>query len=424
MKRFTERAVRTAVEKGLVNEDQPLVALVDVTGVRGTIGRLHAAFPEHFQHAFAAKANPMSSCLRLVRSAGMGCEVASRGELAQALACGFEPSEIVYDEPAKLPGVLREVLDTGVALNIDNFQEFERVKHIVREKPAQSRIGFRINPQVGAGTIGAMSTATLSSKFGVPLEDEGNRERLLSLYGSHCWLTSLHSHVGSQGVPLEKMVAGVRKVVDLAEEINAQNDRRQVELVDIGGGLPVNFDSDEEKPGFAEYADRLRDGVPELFSGDYRVKTEFGRSILAKNGLMVSRVEYTKIAGGRRIVTTHAGGQVATRTVFMPESWPIRVAVFGPDGKSKQGEPVSQDFAGPLCFSGDMIATGRILPQAEPGDLVALLDTGAYYFSNPFFYNVLPACPVYGLEIAEEQGTSVDCWRGPQSLEQVLSVIG
>jgi diaminopimelate decarboxylase len=289
---------------------------------------------------------------------------------------------------------------------------------------SQSRIGFRINPQVGAGSISAMSTATRTSKFGVALADEGNREKLIDTYLENPWLTSIHTHVGSQGCSLDLMTAGVRKVVSLAEEINQVAGARQVEVVDIGGGLPVNFDSDEITPAFADYADVLKESVPELFDGSYRVKTEFGRSIFAKNGFIATRVEYTKSAGGRRIAITHAGAQIATRTVFMPDFWKIRLSVADASGKAKQGKEVLQDIAGPLCFAGDMLGTDRMLSEIEPGDYVVLHDTGAYYFSNPFFYNALAASAVYGAQIAEEGPVLFDVWRRQQTLDDTLAVIG
>ena len=399
--KFQELTLQAAVSGGLMGPENPLAAFVDTASVADSIRALQNAFPEHFEHKFAAKANTMRQALTLVRDCGIGCEVASPGELEQALRCGFEAGQIVFDEPAKTIAVLRKVLELGVALNIDNFQEFERVSELVGAGDCRSEVGFRINPQVGAGSIDAMSTATLSSKFGVALDDEGNRAELLDLYGSHRWLTTLHTHVGSQGCSLELLTAGVRKVTDLALDINAAAGRQQIKVIDIGGGLPVNFESEEIRPTFADYAASLRESVPELFSGEFRVKTEFGRSIFAKNGFIVSRVEYTKRSGGRHIAITHAGAQVATRTVFMPDAWKLRVSVHGPEGLSKQAESVVQDIAGPLCFAGDMVATGRTLPLIEPGDHVVLHDTGAYYFSNPFYYNALPAPAVYGVEAAE-----------------------
>lgn len=416
--------LQTAIQAGYLGEEHELAAFVDIAGLAGTISSLKNAFPPHFTHTFAAKANPMKRALELVRGQGMGCEVASPGELEQALRSGFEPGDIVYDEPAKTMRMLKKVLALGIDLNIDNFQELDRVHSLLSEIKSQSRIGIRINPQVGAGTISAMSTATASSKFGVALEDPGNREALIDAYRTNPWLTALHTHVGSQGCSLDLMTGGIRKVVELAEAINDTVGRQQVEVIDIGGGLPVNFDSEEVRPTFAEYAEALRNAVPELFSGKYRVKTEFGRSIFAKNGFIASRIEYTKNSGGRQIAISHAGGQIATRTVFMPEHWKIRLSVFGPAGRAKTGNEQLQDIAGPLCFSGDMAGTDRWLPLIEPGDYVVLHDTGAYYFSNPFYYNALCAPAVYGVEAGDGQPVKFHHWRPRQTVDDMLAVIG
>ena len=421
---FPDRILRAAIAAGHLGDEQGLVAFVDTDAVAQAVSELGAAFPDQFHHTFAAKANTLRRALECVRALGMGCEVASPGELEQALRAGFSPAEIVFDEPAKTNAVLRNVFETGVNLNIDNFQEFERVAALRAERPHAADIGFRINPQVGAGRIGAMSTATASSKFGVALDDGNNREAIVERYLAHPWMNSVHTHVGSQGCPLDLMAAGVGKVTALAEEINERAGRQQVEVIDIGGGLPVNFDDDTVRPTFAEYAGALRKTAPALFSGRYRARTEFGRSVMAKAGFIAARVEYTKWSGGRHIAITHAGAQVATRTVFMPEHWKIRVSVFGPDGAPKTGEPVLQDIAGPLCFAGDLVASGRELPEIEPGDYVALHDTGAYYFSNPFYYNASPAPAVYGAVHRPDGSIGLDCWRSQQSMDDMLAVIG
>ena len=416
--------LKAAVRAGHLDEDPGLACFVEINSLSRTITSLYRAFPGHFRHTFAAKANTMSCALAQVRKHGMGCEVASPGELEQAVRAGFAPESIVYDEPAKTRPMLQKVLGAGISLNIDNFQEFDRVRSLVREKGSRSRIGFRINPQVGAGSISAMSTATATSKFGFALEDEGQRRAIINCYRDNNWLTSLHTHVGSQGCSLDLMTAGIRKTVDLAEEINRVAGKQQVGLIDIGGGLPVNFESDETRPAFAEYAAVLQQTVPELFSGKYAVKTEFGRSIFAKNGFIASRIEYTKSSGGRQIAISHAGAQVATRTVFMPDYWKIRVSAFDAEGRMKEGEAVRQDIAGPLCFAGDMVATGRMLPLIEPGDYVVLHDTGAYYFSNPFYYNALTAPAVYGAAIDDDERVNFTVWRRQQTVDDMLAVIG
>jgi len=421
---FKERVLQTAIQRGLIGDRQLLAGFVDTSGVLRTIDALVSAFPAHFRHMFAAKANSISHALKLVETTGLGCEAASVGELEQALRAGFSADRIVYDEPAKTVTTLEFALERGINFSIDNFQEYERVVDLIDGGKPTGRVGFRINPQVGSGSIGAMSTATRTSKFGVALDDPGSRQRILECYRSQAWLDSIHTHIGSQGCPLDLMIHGIRKVVDLALEINRSLGRQQIQVIDIGGGLPVNFDSETVSPTFGDYAERLKKTVPELFSGDFEVKTEFGRSIFAKNGFIATRVEYTKESGGRRIAITHAGAQTATRTAFVPELWAIRLSVFDGDGAARNGAEIPQDVAGPCCFAGDMLARNRSLPRIEPGDHIMLHDTGAYYFSNPFFYNSLPAIAVYGAEHDGNGRVSFEAWREQQSPGQLLEVVG
>ena len=402
-----EHALRAAVEHGLVGEREPVVGLLDITGIEESATALHAAFATpgvQITHTFAVKAASLVPVLSLLGECGLGAEVASPGELALARAAGIPAERTVLDSPAKTAAELREALALGIAVNADNPQELARIDALRAGTGSGSPVGLRVNPQIGAGSIGAMSTATATSKFGVALRDPGAEEWVLRAYAERPWLNRLHTHTGSQGVPLELMAAGVRAAYELAERINTAAGRQQVTVLDIGGGLPVNFGSDETTPSFAGYADLLRAEVPGLFDGRYGLVTEFGRSLLAKNGTVLARVEYAKSAGGRAIAVTHAGAQVATRTVFVPDAWPLRVLALDDKGREKAGEPVVQDVAGPCCFAGDLVATGRSLPLLEAGDHVALLDTGAYYFSNHFAYNSLPRPAVHGY-VARTDGT-------------------
>ncbi|MEV6975304.1 diaminopimelate decarboxylase [Kitasatospora sp. NPDC093806] len=418
-----ELVLRAAVREGLLDRDDALLAaFVDLDGVAASVTALHRAFPAEVDvlHAFAAKANCLVPVLARLRELGMGCEVASPGELAQALAAGFEADRIVLDSPAKTRRELAQALELGVAVNIDNWQELDRVDELLRAGESRSRIGVRVNPQVGAGTIGAMSTATATSKFGIPLADDGNAERLLAAFRERPWLTWIHVHVGSQGCPLDLMAEGVGQAVAFAEKLNGELGRRQVVGIDIGGGLPVNFADERTDPTFSAYVERLRAHAPALFGGDYRVVTEFGRSLLAKNGFTAAYVEYAKESGGRRIAVTHAGAQVATRTVFMPDSWPLRITAHHPSGAAKDGPTVPQDVAGPCCFAGDLLAKARPLPPLESGDLVALLDTGSYYATTHFSYNSLPEPAVHGFTVADDGGVRFELLRPAQSIDQLL----
>ncbi|MFC9259602.1 diaminopimelate decarboxylase [Streptomyces hydrogenans] len=406
----------------------PVVALLDTAGIRASATALTSAFAAvtraEVLHAFAVKACPLVPVLRLLADAGIGAEVASPGELALARAAGLPPSRTVLDSPAKTPAELREALALGIAVNADNLQELARIDALVASAPTASPLGLRVNPQVGAGSIGALSTATATSKFGVALRDEGAREAVVQAYLDRPWLTRLHTHTGSQGVPLTLMAEGVGAAYALAEEINAKAGRAQIDTLDIGGGLPVNFASDEETPSYADYARLLAATVPGLLDGRYRLVTEFGRSLLAKHGTVLTRVEYTKTSGGRPIAVTHAGVQLATRTVYAPEAWPLRILAYDSEGRPRTGGTTVQDVAGPACFAGDLLAAGRALPPLHPGDVIAVPDTGAYAFAHHYAYNSLPRPAVHGFTVADDGTVSFATVRPGQTPEEIVAEAG
>ncbi|MER7049460.1 type III PLP-dependent enzyme domain-containing protein [Streptomyces jumonjinensis] len=420
------QAVRAAVEQGLLTEERPVAALLDVAGIRASAGALRTAFAAVTDapvlHAFAVKAAPLVPVLALLNAEGIGAEVASPGELALARAAGVRPGDMVLDSPAKTPGELREAFALGIAVNADNPQELARIDALVGEG-ASAPVGVRVNPQIGGGSIGALSTATATSKFGIALRDEGARAAVVRMFLDRPWLTRLHTHSGSQGIPLARMIEGVQEVYALAEEINAAAGRQQIDTVDIGGGLPVNFASDETDPTFETYARLLKEQVPGLLDGRYGLVTEFGRALLAKHGTILARVEYAKVSGSRPIAVTHAGVQVATRTVYDPVSWPLRITAYDGAGRPRTGEPVVQDIAGPACFAGDLLAEGRALPLLEQGDVVAALDTGAYYFTNHYGYNSLPRPGVHGFAVRGEV-VEFSLVRAAQSMAEIVAESG
>ena len=117
----------------------------------------------------------------------------------------------------------------------------------------------------------------------------------------------VHVHAGSQGMPLETIAEAIKLCMEFINEVNDRAQRKQIEMFDIGGGLPVNFDSEEYTPRIADFASLLKEHTPQLFTGELPFITEYGRWYLAKSGFIASRIEYTKEAGGRQIALQHAG---------------------------------------------------------------------------------------------------------------------
>jgi diaminopimelate decarboxylase len=411
-----------AVASGAVSDAAPAAIFYDLTAFEAQCRSLVAAFPADALHGFAVKACPVLSVVRAAAAAGLGAECASIAEVAVARAAGIPGPRIIYDSPAKTDAHLRASLCAGVHVNADNLGEVARIAAVRRElghgAGEGSVVGLRVNPQSGSASIAMTFTAGASSKFGVPLAED--RAGAVAAFAEHQFLSCIHVHVGSQGCSVDVLVRGAVAAVELADEVNAGRPGA-VTSIDIGGGLSVDYDGDGEEPSFAEYAAALRAAVPALFDGRYRVLTEFGRKVAAKAAFVAARVQHVKRAGGRVIAVGHAGADIFTRPVYMPAKWSHRIEVMdATGGKAKAGDAVCVDIAGPLCFSGDMLAVGRTLPVPDAGDWLVVRDAGAYTLSllNRHTSQLMP--PVYGYRSADV-GAPLEVLLKGETVEDIVA---
>jgi diaminopimelate decarboxylase len=344
--------------------------------MRSRIAALQAAFPAGALHAVAVKANPVVGILSEVVRAGAGLEAASIEEVELALAAGCPPERVVFDSPAKTREEIQRALALGVLLNVDNFDELERIAAVQRESSSASLIGLRVNPLVGGGTIAHTSVADAKSKFGVPLEV--NRDRIVTAFAKHSWLCGLHVHVGSQGCSVDLLVEAAYRASALRQQISAETGSR-IAYVDIGGGLSTVYRTGEAAPTPAEYRAILERRAPELFEPEIRLITEFGRAIQANCGFAVSQVEYVKPGHrGDRMAVIHLGADFLLRPVYRPQDWHHEFFVLDRRGVPKAGMTTAVTIAGPLCFAGDIVAHDVLLPPVEEGDWIVIRDVGAY----------------------------------------------
>lgn len=406
-----------------MTDDAPWAVFIDIDAVERRFDRLQSAFPDRTLHAVAVKANPVVELLERLVERGAGLEVASGGEIEVASRAGAPAARTVFDSPAKTRSELEESLCAGVAINADNLDEIERIADI--GPPPDARIGVRINPVVGAGDIDQTSVATASSKFGVSLTRQ--RRGLLEAFRRHRWLNGLHVHTGSQGLGLSRLVEGVRRCVEFADDIHRDLGDERIETIDIGGGLPVAYHPTDEAPDVEEYATRLRAEVPALFSNAWRPVTEFGRWIFGPCGFAASRVEYVNESPTGPIAIVHFGADLMLRTAYRPDDWHHEIDIFCPDGHPRSDDETEVTVAGPLCFSGDVIARNRRLPRPRPGDLLMAHDVGAYtfsmwsrYCSRPFprIFGVRQAGPDVTFEVlhpGEDRGDVATFWSATES---------
>jgi diaminopimelate decarboxylase len=382
-------AFRLALANGFIREEDTLVMFHDLSFLQERIHHLNSVFPARTLHAVAMKANPLIRILEFIHQLGAGAEVASLAELKMALKAGYPAEKIVFDSPVKTWQDLKFALTAGVHINIDSFAELERVSTLKQTIDSGSTIGIRINPQIGVGTILESSVAGEYSKFGIPIKT--GKKELVDAFLTYPWITGVHLHVGSQGCSKELLLSGIGVLYYFVNEINEKRKatgQQPISIFDIGGGLPVSYRSDQIPVSMEDYARAIAIQYPSLFTSHFSLLTEFGRWVHTNAGWTVSRVEYVKRDSGINTAMIHAGADLFLRECLNPKSWQHEYSVFDKTGNLKSGKDMNPyNLAGPLCFSGDILARNIALPVIEEGDYLVIHDTGGYTLSMWSRYN-------------------------------------
>ncbi len=424
--RLTDHQIALTFQRALklkgkvVGSDDTSVIFYDLSAIERRFRDIIRLFPRNALHAVAIKANPLLNILKMIRKWGGGAEVASFPELHIALKAGFPRNKIVFDSPAKTIRELRSALELGVRINVDSFQELDRIDKILTTRRSDSTIGIRINPQVGTGKIRATSVAGLYSKFGIPLHEY--RAELKASFLRHEWLRGVHLHIGSQGCTIEQLVSGVGRVFEFVQEVNhalrISGDRRQIRIFDIGGGLPVSYVRGGTAPSIVEYKQAIGCRCPSLMGGEFKLITEFGRYVYANAGWVASRVEYVKESKSTRTAIVHVGADLLLRESYNPEDWHHEVLVLDEGGRIKSGRSSAKNIiGGPLCFAGDKISYRGILPEINAGDYVIVQDVGAYTLSMWSRYNSRQVPKVIGYR---RNGAEFGVLKEKESVDDVL----
>jgi len=367
-----------AIHEQFFNEDHQSIIFYDLDQIAERIKRLKTIFPRKTLHTVAIKANPLPRILEYLKHFGVGAEGATLPEIYLAEKSGYAPDKIIFDSPAKTHQEIRYVLERGFHLNADSLQELDRINRIRRDINTQSTIGLRINPQIGTGKIEMTSTAGKYSKFGVPLDEKQNQIR--SHYQKYSWLTGVHLHIGSQGNPIDQLIGGIEKVYHFVEDLNTKLGG-QIKYFDIGGGFPVSYHKAEAPPDLTYFSGKLGEKCPQLFTDNYQLITEYGRSIHANSGWTATQVEYIKESQQINTAVVHVGADLLMRRCYLPDQWHHDVSVLDTNGVPKQGPKKKYNIVGPLCFSGDILHRNITLPEIKAGDFIIIHDTGAYTLS-------------------------------------------
>tara|TARA_B100000609_G_scaffold190676_1_gene178837 strand:+ start:8883 stop:10151 length:1269 start_codon:yes stop_codon:yes gene_type:complete len=370
------KVFHTARSKQLIDDEDTTLILLDFDVLEDRVRRLQEHFPPGTLHAVAVKTNPLAAVLRYLAQLGTGLEAASLAEVMMAGRALGRDDHIVFDSPAKTATDVAYLTDhqPGCYINVDNLDELA----LYPQKNSPFPLGLRVNPLIQTDSPDYLSVAGKASKFGVSFE---YRKQIIEAFAKWDDLRGLHLHIGSSFQDLNPSVRAIGRVLELAEEINQTLGEKKVEVLDIGGGFPVNYGKGE--PYYVEeYAALLKEHHPQLWTDAYKVITEFGRYVHANAAWAVSKVEYVKPFPGGENAVIHAGADMFLRESYQPGDWHHDLYVMDAEGQLKSDVcDTKTNIAGPLCFGGDFLDRGRALPPVSPGDWLMIADVGANTFS-------------------------------------------
>jgi diaminopimelate decarboxylase len=328
---------------------------------------------------YAVKANSALAILKLLAARGAGFDIVSGGELERVLAAAPEAVErVVFSGAGKTAAEIDLALKAGILeFNVESEAELELLAARARKLKCKARFALRVNPDVFAETHPYISTGLREHKFGIDIRQAA---RIYKSAVGNRWLEAhgVSVHIGSQIRSAAPFGAAMERVAKLVDQLRCEG--IVLKVVDAGGGLGIDYHagSFDAASKVQEYAAAIEQALGG-FEG--RLLIEPGRFLVAQAGALVARVLQVKKNGKKTFVITDAAMNDLIRPALYQahhEIVPVR---------PRAGRARVVDVVGPVCESGDFFAHDRKLPPLEPGDLVALLDAGAYGMAQSSNYN-------------------------------------
>ena len=355
-----------------------------------TIENRFLTFDEAFRDiphtiCYSVKANSNLSILRLLAKKGCGFDVVSGGELERVQVADRKAARnVVFSGVGKTREELTAALKAGILLfNVESESELCTLAECAGRMRLNAPIALRVNPDVAAETHPYISTGLHKHKFGVPITEA--RKLYAKASGMrHLKVRGVSVHIGSQITDPGPFGEAMTRVAELVQEL--RGDGHKIDYVDAGGGLGIPYQQSQ-----ADFADRVRDYAAALAAPlralNVRLLLEPGRAIVGSAGILLTSIVYKKANNGKRFLIVDAAMNDLIRPALYGAFHEI-VPVTLHNGRTSKKE--TTDVVGPVCETGDFFARDRELPAVEEGQLLAILDAGAYGMVLASNYNTRP----------------------------------
>lgn len=347
--------------------------------LEASIGSLQRAMEElNPLICYSVKANSNTAVIRVFAEHGAGTDIVSGGELFRALRAGVPSNRIVFAGVGKTEGEIRAALEADILFfTVESEPEARRISDIAADMHVRGRVAFRVNPDVDPQTHKYISTGKKENKFGLDVArvreacaDAANMPGID--------VVGIHMHIGSQILTPAPFVAALEKVTALCAELKEHHPN--FKYLDIGGGLGIRYRPEDEPLAPGRFAESV---LPLLRRTGLQVVMEPGRCLVGNAGILLCRVQYVKQNAFKHFIVVDAG----MNDLLRPSLYQAHHEILSV--RRKEGT-VFGDVVGPICESGDFLATDRDLPAVGQGDLLAVLSAGAYGASMGSNYNSRP----------------------------------
>jgi diaminopimelate decarboxylase len=355
-----------------------------------------ALFQEAFANrphtvCYAVKANSALAILRLLAQLGAGFDIVSGGEL-ERVRRAHKPAlkRVVFSGVGKQAWEIDAALRANILLfNVESAAELDLLAARAQALGLRARFALRVNPDVFADTHPYISTGLREHKFGIDIALARALYRKAAR-SPHLEAAGVSVHIGSQIRQVEPFSAALARVVSLIADL--KRDGHSIRYIDAGGGLGIDYTDPPSAPTFsparkvADYAAALNRALAAIPEKDQpHLLLEPGRFLVAQAGALLTRVLYVKQNGAKTFVIVDAAMNDLIRPALYQAHHEI-VPIIQPRTRAT----ITADIVGPVCESGDFFARDRTLPRTRPGDLLLLLDAGAYGLALSSNYNTRP----------------------------------